>query len=249
MEPLLSISDISFSYQDSKQRVDALSHVSIDIMPGTFTSIVGPSGCGKSTLLSIIAGLLKPDSGSIVINSKDKPVHIGYMLQRDCLFEWRSVYKNILLGLELGKTCTDEKLKKVDDMLNDYGLSEFKNAKPSSLSGGMRQRVALIRTLATEPDILLLDEPFSALDYNTRLEVSDDIYKIIKEQNKTAILVTHDISEAISMGSTVVVLSKRPGTVKQTIPIRFSTDYGSPFAARSAKEFSYYFNTIWKEIN
>ena len=171
------------------------------------------------------------------------------MLQRDFLFEWRSVYRNILLGLELSKTCTDEKLKKVDDMLNDYGLSEFRNAKPSSLSGGMRQRVALIRTLATEPDILLLDEPFSALDYNTRLEVSDDIYKIIKEQNKTAILVTHDISEAISMGSTVVVLSKRPGTVKQTIPIRFSTVYDSPFAARSDKEFSYYFNNIWKEIN
>lgn len=249
MEALLSISDISFSYHDSESKVAALSHVSVDIPPASFTSIVGPSGCGKSTLLSIISGLLKPDSGKIIINSNDKPIHIGYMLQRDCLFEWRSVYKNILLGLELTKSCTDEKIKKIDTMLNDYGLSEFKNAKPSSLSGGMRQRVALIRTLATEPDILLLDEPFSALDYNTRLEVSDDIYKIIKEQNKTAILVTHDISEAISMGDTVVVLSSRPGTVKCTIPINLSKKYESPFEARSDKNFSAYFNTIWKEIN
>jgi NitT/TauT family transport system ATP-binding protein len=249
MEPLLSISDISFSYQDSKQKVDALSHVSIDIMPGSFTSIVGPSGCGKSTLLSIITGLLTPDSGSIKINSKERPVHIGYMLQRDCLFEWRSVYKNILLGLELGKACTNEKLQKVDEMLKSYGLYDFKNAKPSELSGGMRQRVALIRTLATEPDILLLDEPFSALDYNTRLEVSDDIYNIIKEQGKTAVLVTHDISEAVSMGDTVVVLSKRPGTVKMTVPIEFAEGRKSPVAARSAKEFPDYFNAIWKEIN
>jgi NitT/TauT family transport system ATP-binding protein len=249
MEPLLSISDISFSYQDSKQKVDALSHVSIDIMPGSFTSIVGPSGCGKSTLLSIITGLLTPDSGSININSKEHPVHIGYMLQRDCLFEWRSVYKNILLGLELSKACTDEKLQKVDEMLKSYGLYDFKNAKPSELSGGMRQRVALIRTLATEPDILLLDEPFSALDYNTRLEVSDDIYNIIKEQNKTAVLVTHDISEAVSMGDTVVVMSKRPGTVKLTVPIEFAEGRKSPVAARSAREFPDYFNNIWKEIN
>jgi NitT/TauT family transport system ATP-binding protein len=218
-------------------------------MPGSFTSIVGPSGCGKSTLLSIITGLLTPDSGSININSKEHPVHIGYMLQRDCLFEWRSVYKNILLGLELSKACTDEKLQKVDEMLKSYGLYDFKNAKPSELSGGMRQRVALIRTLATEPDILLLDEPFSALDYNTRLEVSDDIYNIIKEQNKTAVLVTHDISEAVSMGDTVVVMSKRPGTVKLTVPIEFAEGRKSPVAARSAREFPDYFNNIWKEIN
>jgi NitT/TauT family transport system ATP-binding protein len=171
------------------------------------------------------------------------------MLQRDCLFEWRSVYKNILLGLELGKACTNEKLQKVDEMLKSYGLYDFKNAKPSELSGGMRQRVALIRTLATEPDILLLDEPFSALDYNTRLEVSDDIYNIIKEQGKTAVLVTHDISEAVSMGDTVVVLSKRPGTVKLTVPIEFAEGRKSPVAARSAKEFPDYFNAIWKEIN
>ena len=249
MEPLLSISDISFSYKDSEQTVNALSHVSIDIEPGSFTSIVGPSGCGKSTLMSIIAGLIKPDSGEIIIHSSDKPLHIGYMLQRDCLFEWRSVYKNILLGLEINKECTHEKLKNVESMLNYYGLSDFKNAKPSALSGGMRQRVALIRTLATEPDILLLDEPFSALDYNTRLEVSNDIYKIIKEQNKTAILVTHDIAEAVSMGDKVVVLSSRPGEVKASIPIIFDGEYDSPFAARSAPEFSVYFNKIWKEIN
>ncbi len=249
MECILSVSDVSFSYRDEKQQVEALSHVSVDVPTGSFVSIVGPSGCGKSTLLSIIAGLLAPDSGKIVINSIKKPVHIGYMLQRDCLFEWRSVYKNILLGLEINGCCTDEKLKKVDGMISDYGLAEFKNSKPSELSGGMRQRVALIRTLATEPDILLLDEPFSALDYNTRLEVSDDIYRIIKEQNKTAILVTHDISEAVSMGDSVVVLSRRPGTVKAVIPIEFEGGRISPLAVRSAGEFAGYFDRIWKEIN
>lgn len=249
MNPLLSISDISFSYKDGKNRVEALSHVNIDIPPGRFTCIVGPSGCGKSTLLSIISGLIAPDSGDITFNAHDKASHIGYMLQKDCLFEWRTVYRNVILGLELTGQCDKASLENVDVMLESYGLADFKNAKPSALSGGMRQRAALIRTLATQPDILLLDEPFSALDYNTRLEVSNDIYRIIREQGKTAILVTHDIAEAIAMGDNVVVLSRRPGTVVRTVPITFSKAYDSPFAARSAEEFPEYFNMIWKEIN
>ena len=231
MKNILSIKNVSYSYHTQEGETPALTDISFDVSSGSFTCIVGPSGCGKSTLLSLISGLLHPDSGEIYINgcsSSGSLLHIGYMLQKDSLFEWRSVYKNVLLGLE----------------------TNFKNVKPSQLSGGMRQRVALIRTLALEPDILLLDEPFSALDYQTRLEVSDDIYKILKEQNKTAILVTHDISEAIAMGDKVIILSARPGRINKIIDITFDnlTDGRTPFKARSSPGFSDYFNTIWKEL-
>ena len=212
MKNILSIKNVSYSYHTQEGETPALTDISFDVSSGSFTCIVGPSGCGKSTLLSLISGLLHPDSGEIYINgcsSSGSLLHIGYMLQKDSLFEWRSVYKNVLLGLETRKMLTSEKKELADKMLETYGLVNFKNVKPSQLSGGMRQRVALIRTLALEPDILLLDEPFSALDYQTRLEVSDDIYKILKEQNKTAILVTHDISEAIAMGDKVIILSCR----------------------------------------
>ena len=202
MEKILEVKNISKKYQSKEGEIQALKNVSFRVNSGEFVSIIGPSGCGKSTLLSIIAGLENKTSGTTYINGK-----IGYMLQKDSLFEWRSVYKNVLLGLETRKMLTSEKKELADKMLETYGLANFKNVKPSQLSGGMRQRVALIRTLALEPDILLLDEPFSALDYQTRLEVSDDIYKILKEQNKTAILVTHDISEAIAMGDKVIILS------------------------------------------
>lgn len=245
MNPILSIKHINYSYHSKERETTALKDINFDVEPGSFTSIVGPSGCGKSTLLSIISGLIEPDSGTIDYNPN---IHIGYMLQKDSLFQWRSVYKNVLLGLETCGQCTPEKIKLVDNMLKTYGLEHFKNSKPSQLSGGMRQRAALIRTLAMEPDILLLDEPFSALDYQTRLEVSDDIYRIIKDQSKTAILVTHDIAEAVAMGDKVIILSARPGTVKDTIDIHFDNPTRSPFATRSMPEFSDYFNRIWKEI-
>jgi NitT/TauT family transport system ATP-binding protein len=251
MEPILSIENVSYSYHTPQGETPALNNISFSVLPGSFTSIVGPSGCGKSTLLSLIAGITKPEEGQILIKNmplQAKTAHIGYMLQRDTLLEWRSIYKNIMLGLEVTHECTKEKRKLVNDMIDSYGLSQFRNAHPSQLSGGMRQRAALIRTLAMEPDILLLDEPFSALDYQTRLEVSDDIARIIKEQHQTAILVTHDISEAIAMGERVIVLSKRPAVIKDILDINLSIENRTPFTSRSAPEFSAYFNKIWTEL-
>lgn len=250
MKPFLSLEHVSFSYHTQKGETLALKDISFSVTPGSFTSIVGPSGCGKSTLLSLIYGLVSPESGKIVINpnSENKNIQIGYMLQKDNLFEWRSVYKNVCLGLELNHKKNPQSLKKVNDMLENYGLMPFKHAKPSQLSGGMRQRAALIRTLALEPELLLLDEPFSALDYQTRLNVSDDIGKIIKEQNKTAILVTHDISEAIAMGDRVIILSKRPASVSKIVDIKLSIPERTPFTSRSAPEFKELFNEIWEEM-
>lgn len=246
MEPILEFRNLSYSYHTLKGEVKALEDISFTIMPGEFISIVGPSGCGKSTLLSLITGLLPPESGSLFVKEN---AAMGYMLQRDNLFEWRTVYSNILLGLEIQKKLTKESIAFVDKMIEDYGLSQFKNSRPSQLSGGMRQRAALIRTLALRPEILLLDEPFSALDYQTRLEVSDDIGKIIKSEGKTAILVTHDISEAISMGDRVIILSKRPGTIKKIIPVHVTLAERTPFQTRFAPEFREIFNKIWKELN
>ena len=251
MKPILEINHIKYSYHSLNGETPAISDISLTVNHGQFISIVGPSGCGKSTLLSLISGLIKPESGSISINGQPieaSNTNIGYMLQKDNLFEWRTVYSNVLLGLEIQKKITETSKQTIHNMLSTYGLNEFKNSKPSQLSGGMRQRVALIRTLALEPDILLLDEPFSALDYQTRLEVSDDIGTILKEQNKTAILVTHDLSEAISMGDIVVVLSNRPCIVKKTIPITMSIEHRTPFKSRSAPEFKDYFNQIWEEL-
>lgn len=246
MKPILSIKDLSYSYHTLTGETAALTDIDMDIMPGEFISIVGPSGCGKSTLLSLICGLLQPDSGKIIIPEN---TNIGYMLQKDNLFEWRSIYSNILLGLEIQKKNTPKARERIEKMLDLYGLADFKKSKPSQLSGGMRQRAALIRTLALEPDILLLDEPFSALDYQTRLTVSNDIGSIIKSQQKTAILVTHDIAEAIAMGDKIYVLSKRPGRIANIIPVNLSVNNRTPFNSRSAPEFNYYFNIIWEELN
>ena len=243
--PLLSLKHISYSYNTPKAEIPALTDICLDIAPGSFVSIVGPSGCGKSTLLSIICGLLKPDKGEIVSSAYNKDdsyiKHIGFMPQKDTLFEWRTVYANVTLGLEINHLKDEKHLADIDNMLKEYGLYQFRNVHPSELSGGMRQRAALIRTLA-------LDEPFSALDYQTRLEVSDDIGSIIKEQKKTALLVTHDISEAISMGDQVVILSQRPATIKKIIDIHFSIPDRTPFTSRQAPEFAGYFNDIWEEI-
>ncbi len=246
MESILTLENLGYSYHTPEGEVPALRAINLALAPGEFISIAGPSGCGKSTLLSLIAGLLKPETGTINVKSNNS---IGYMLQRDSLLEWRTVYNNILLGLEIQNKKNTGSLEFVERLIKDYGLSSFKDAHPSQLSGGMRQRAALIRTLALKPDILLLDEPFSALDYQTRLEVSDDIGKIIRNENKTAILVTHDISEAIAMGDKVIILSKRPGTIKKILPINVSIENRTPFNTRSAPEFKELFNEIWKELN
>lgn len=252
MKPLLEVRDVSLSYHSLSGETPALSNISFDLMPGEFLAIAGPSGCGKSTLLNLISGLLTPEKGSIYMG--DQPVgtpntRIGYMLQKDHLLEWRSIYRNIILGLEIRHQLTPSKKELADQMLVTYGLDKFRNAKPSQLSGGMRQRAALIRTLLLKPELLLLDEPFSALDYQTRLNVSDDIGKILKKENKPAILVTHDIGEAISMADRVVILSKRPAVVKKIIPIELGLKDRTPMSSRNASLFKYYFNLIWKELN
>lgn len=252
MKPLLEIRDVSLSYHTTTGETPALSHLAFHLMPGEFLAVVGPSGCGKSTLLNLICGLLTAEEGSVLMN--DTPPspgdsRIGYMLQKDHLLEWRTIYQNVILGLEIRGTLTREKLNDIEQMLCTYGLDKFRNAHPSQLSGGMRQRAALIRTLALKPDLLLLDEPFSALDYQTRLNVSDDIGRILKKENKPAILVTHDISEAISMADRVVILTKRPATVARIIPIKLDLKDRTPLASRSAPEFKSYFNLIWKELN
>lgn len=251
MGEFLKIDHLSYIYHSLEGETPALFDVSFQVMEGEFVAIVGPSGCGKSTLLSLVADLLSPSSGSIYINDKDiksSGKNIGYMLQKDHLLDWRNTINNITLGLEIQHKLSDNSYVQINELLNTYGLITFKNSYPSELSGGMRQRAALIRTLLLEPDILLLDEPFSALDYQTRLEVADDIWGILRKEKKTAILITHDISEAISMADRVIVLSSRPGTVKQIFDINLSIDERTPFATRSAPEFKEYFNLIWKEL-
>lgn len=252
MSELLKIDHISYTYHSLDGETPALMDVSFNVKDGEFLGIVGPSGCGKSTLLSLIAGLLTPSSGSIYINGNDiksSGKNIGYMLQKDHLLDWRDTLRNVTLGMEIQHKLSDNSYVQINEFLNTYGLITFKSSYPSELSGGMRQRAALIRTLLLEPDILLLDEPFSALDYQTRLEVSDDIWGIIRNEKKTAVLITHDISEAISMSDRVIVLSNRPGTVKRVFDINLSISDRTPFLARSSPEFKDYFNLIWKELN
>ena len=252
MKPVLKVRDVCLSYHTLSGETPALSHISFDLMPSEFLSIVGPSGCGKSTLLNLIAGLLSPESGSVTLDEKKisaGSTEVGYMLQKDHLLEWRSIYRNILLGLEIRKELTPQKLANTEALLKTYGLDRFRDAKPSQLSGGMRQRADLIRTLVLEPELLLLDEPFSALDYQTRLNVSDDIGKILKTSGKPAILVTHDISEAISMADRVLILSARPATVQRIVPIHLDIKDRTPLSSRNAPDFKKYFNLIWKELN
>ena len=252
MKPILELKNINYSYHPPEGETPALSDISFSLAPGGFTAVVGPSGCGKSTLLSLIAGLMIPESGDIRLNGKpltENASNIGYMLQHDHLFEWRTVYRNILLGAEINRSLDPGTKKKADALLEQYGLKPFARAKPSQLSGGMRQRAALIRTLLLDPELLLLDEPFSALDYQTRLTVSDDIGQIIRRSGKTALLVTHDLSEAVSLADRVIVLSKRPATVLCIVPVSFNLENDTPLNRRNAPEFKTYFNQIWKELN
>lgn len=251
MKSKLEVKNLSYSYHSLDGETLALSNISFHVAQGEFLAIVGPSGCGKSTLLSLLCGLLSPEEGSILIDGiprRETGAQIGYMLQKDHLFEWRTIFSNISLGLEiqhrLGKKETDQ----LSQMMAAYGLAGFEQAKPSELSGGMRQRAALIRTMALNPDILLLDEPFSALDYQTRLEVCDDISSIIKKSGKTAILITHDLSEAISAADRIIILTRRPGKIKAIMELHFASEYSRPLARRNAPEFSAYFNRLWKEL-
>ncbi len=246
----LCVRNASFKYQAKNGEVEAFSDISFSAPQGQFISIVGPSGCGKSTLLSLIAGLLPQSSGEIYVNgelSKGVSPHIGYMLQRDNLLEWRTIWHNILLGLEIQGNLSEQTKEHAEKLLKTYELSDFRNKYPRQLSGGMRQRVALIRTLAANPNILLLDEAFSALDFQTRLSVTDDVYRILKAENVTMLMVTHDIPEAISMGDSVLILSKRPAHIKEILPIEFD-DNRTPLSCRSDPRFSEYFSHIWKEL-
>jgi len=244
MKEILKLKNVSKKYQAKNGEIEALADISFNVNEGEFISIIGPSGCGKSTLLSVIAGLEPKTSGEIEINGG-----LGYMLQKDSLLEWRTIYKNIIFGLEIGGKKTKDNEEYVIDLLKKYGLYEFKDKYPNQLSGGMRQRVALIRTLAIKPKILLLDEAFSALDYQTRIMVTNDIFQILKNENITALIVTHDISEAISMSDRVLVLTKRPATVKTIHKIEFEMEKRNPINCRESPKFSKYFDTLWKELD
>jgi len=252
---ILCLEDISLTYQAENGEVTALEKVSFHAAQGEQIAIVGPSGCGKSTLLSIVAGLEPQTYGKIYLDGKlitGVSEKIGYMLQKDNLLEWRTIRSNVLLGLEIRKMLTDENIKYADKLLQTYGLEQFGAKYPSQLSGGMRQRAALIRTLATRPQLLLLDEAFCALDYQTRLKVTDDVHRILKKEGKTALIVTHDIPEGISMADRIVVMTPRPGRVKSIHKIEIAGEDGSscsPLQRRAGPDFAGYFNLIWKELD
>ena len=246
MEEIVKVVNLTKNFYTKEGEMEVLKNISFTLHEGEILSLLGPSGSGKSTILNILTNLLEPTSGEVSIKGT-----IGYMFQKDHLLEWRSIMDNITLGLEIKKKKNDKKsMERIERLLKTYGLWEFRNMYPKELSGGMRQRVALIRTLSVDPSILLLDEPFSALDYQTRLMVNDDVYKVIKNENKSVILVTHDISEAIAMGDKVAVLSKRPSTIKNTYNI--DLDLGSsktPFKSRKVPAFQTYFDLLWKELD
>ncbi len=237
---VLEMKDVGKVFYTKTQETQAVSHLSFDVNDGEFVSIIGPSGCGKTTVLSLVCKLLAPTSGQVVLNGNSR---VGYMLQRDHLFEWRTIEKNVQLGLEIMHKLTPENKEYANGLLKKYGLWEFRKHYPSELSGGMRQRTALIRTLATNPDLLLLDEPFSALDFQTRLTVCDDVYDIIKKEKKTALLVTHDISEAISLSDRIIVLSARPATVVAVHEPHLS-DIPSPLKRRESSDFAKQFELL-----
>lgn len=251
MNEILKLERISLTYQTTTREIKALENISFSVNEGEFVSIIGPSGCGKTSILSIIAGLIAPSGGKITLQGEEiTKTHssIGYMLQKDELFPWRTIESNAYLPLEIKREKDDKHYKIVEQLLKKYKLWEFRKSYPSQLSGGMRQRAALIRTLAASPELLLLDEPFSALDYQTRLSVCDDVYDIIKSEKKTAILVTHDISEAIAMSDRVIVLTARPSTILNIHEI--DTDKRlSPLKRRESPGFSNWFERLWRELN
>ena len=245
MTSIVDVKNLTKNFYNKDGEIQVLNDINFSLNEGEILTLLGPSGSGKSTILNILTELLKPTSGKVNITG-----NIGYMFQKDHLLEWRTIMDNILIDLEIQKKKTPEAISRIERLLKTYGLWDFRNMYPKELSCGMRQRVDLIRTLAVNPDILLLDEPFSALDYQTRILVSDDVYKIIRNEGKSAILVTHDISEAISMSDKIAVLSKRPATIKSiyTIDLKISGER-TPIISRSAENFKDYFNILWKEID
>ena len=245
MDNVLEIKNLKKIYHTKDGETLAVEDFSFNLKEGDFIAIVGPSGCGKSTILSVLCGLEEKSGGNIKLKEN---FNIGYMLQQDSLFEWRNILNNCLLGLEVNKNLNKETKERVLNLLNTYGLKDFIYSYPDNLSGGMRQRVALIRTLATNPDLLLMDEPFSALDYQSRLAISDDIYNILKKEKKTMIMVTHDIAEAISMCDKVIVLSNRPATIKSIYNINLENKT-TPINNRKDKNFYYYYDKVWKDID
>lgn len=240
MNKILSIKKLNKTYYTLSGKIEALKDINLDIYDGEFIAIVGSSGCGKSTLLNILSNIDKNYEGNITINGR-----VSYMLQTDALLPWLSIYDNACLAKKFKININEDY---VNNLLKKYDLYDFKDKKPTSLSGGMKQRVALIRTLATNPDILLLDEPFSALDYQTRLIIENDVYNIVKQEHKTAIIVTHDISEAISLADKVIVLSKRPGKIKNIYDINLNNKT-NPIDNRNDIKFKYYFDLIWKDLD
>lgn len=251
----VEIDGVTLNYFTPERETLAIANVSLTVKQGEFIAIVGSSGCGKSTLLSIVSGLLPPSRGSVRIDGKavTKPSpRVGYMFQKDTLLEWRTIVDNVVIGAELLGVDMKAARRRAEELLTRYGLGEFMHSLPAQLSGGMRQRAALARTLCCEPDLLLLDEPFSALDYQTRLALSDEVAGILSAEQKTVILVTHDIGEAISMADRIVVMSRRPGRIKSEHKIEFPS-FGSvrpsPFKARKCSEYGAYFQTIWDELD
>lgn len=238
--PILKFNNVSKKFYTREQETVAVDHTSFEVNEGEFVALIGPSGCGKTTILSLVCGLIQPTSGTIAFSHDNA---VGYMLQRDQLFEWRTIERNITLGLEIKRKMTRENIERARDLLKKYGLWDFRKHYPQQLSGGMRQRAALIRTLATNPDLLLLDEPFSALDFQTRLEVCDDVYDIIKKENKTALLVTHDISEAIALADKVIVLTARPASVK-AVHYTHLEHIDTPLHRRQSPDFSAQFEYL-----
>ena len=242
---VMRFDNVSKVFYTADSETVAVDDLSFEVHKGEFVAIIGPSGCGKTTILSLVCGLMSPTEGKITLSGDKK---VAYMLQRDQLFEWRTIQSNIRLGLEVQHVDSKVNRDYADDLLKRYGLWEFRNRYPRQLSGGMRQRVALIRTLATDPDLLLLDEPFSALDFQTRLDVCDDVYDIIKNENKTALLVTHDISEAISMADRIIVLTKRPAHVL-TVHETHLGDIDTPLKRRESPSFAKQFEVLHRYLN
>ena len=252
-EDVIDVCDVFKSFvHPSGESIEVLSGVNLSVRRQEFLSIIGPSGCGKSTIFNIIAGLLEPDSGRVMVHGEEinkTTGHVGYMMQRDLLLPWRNVLDNVSIGLEIQGKAKKERYDLARGYLERYGLISFENSYPTMLSGGMRQRVALIRTLVTNPDIIMLDEPFSALDYQTRLVLEEEILAILKNENKTCVLITHDIEEAIALSDRVVVMTKRPTAVKKTYDIRLASRHGSVMKARSDSRFKEFFESIWRDLD
>lgn len=248
----IEVKNISLNYHTMSGETKALSKMTFDVYKNEFLTIVGPSGCGKSTMLSIIAGLTEKSGGEVLMpGSKNQDITelIGYMFQRDELFPWRTILENIFLGLETKHNLNKKTKNHAVNLMKKYGLWDFAQHYPNELSGGMRQKAALIRTLATDPEILLLDEPFSALDHQTRLMISGEVHKIIRNENKTAILISHDISEAINLSDRIIIFSKRPSHVKRTLNLD-ENFLGIPISEkRKSPFFGEYFDTVWSELN